>query len=120
LVDKAGTVVTIAVTDANGKYEFKDLPQGQYTVKVVDMPVGLEQETFEKDNTRDGAVTIYLYAGEDETEVDFGFTKPKETKVPVDYWLRLPPKVLKFILTVLVTCPTIYLLLLGLWKALGA
>lgn len=77
--DNDGSVdyTTSAITDANGKYLFVNLPEGKYTVSIdtSTLPAGLVQ-TYDLD----GLVTPHtakldLGPGETNLNVDFGYTK---------------------------------------------
>ena len=79
VLDKDGNPVT-AVTDAEGKYSFRGLPLGEYTVSVVDPTSGplagtkpTEAYTGRYKTTAD--VTIAEATGS-VIDVDFGFVKP--------------------------------------------
>jgi len=65
LIAADGTQSTM-VTDANGKYDFTELPAGFYMVQVGLGPDG-------KELTTPGSFTVNLSEGEDYNDADFGF-----------------------------------------------
>ena len=69
LLDETGARIDQIPTDADGRYRFSDLPQGIYTVDVLDdtIPAGLT-------TTDDPSPAISLSAGEFFDEADFGYT----------------------------------------------
>ncbi len=75
-------VLTTNVT-ATGYYHFENLPPGTYTVLIGGIPVGYTQTT--------GVGSVTLAAGEDNSNVDFGFRPPvqalKESKISGVVWL---------------------------------
>ncbi|MDM8539627.1 SdrD B-like domain-containing protein [Desulfococcaceae bacterium HSG9] len=74
LYDAAGNVIGTAVTDANGKYLFDELPPGDYTVKVdtSTLPPGLAQ-TYDADGGLDSQSSLTLGPGEQNLDQDFGY-----------------------------------------------
>lgn len=63
-------------TDDLGKYIFKNLPLGKYTVSIdkTTLPKGVK-ETYELDKTFDGKVEVTLITAEFKDDVDFGYNK---------------------------------------------
>ena len=72
LKDENGNVITTTVTDANGDYCFEDLPASTYRI-CVDPPDGLDP-TFDPDGDLDNETEVDLDPGENEEDVDFGYT----------------------------------------------
>ncbi len=73
--DPQGNVVATAVTDANGKYVFPQLPPYTYTVAVVPstLPASvLPVPTGDPDPTKDGVATVPV-TGAAVANVDFGY-----------------------------------------------
>ncbi|MEM6793158.1 MAG: SdrD B-like domain-containing protein [Acidobacteriota bacterium] len=81
LLDGAGTEVASQQTGADGLYLFADLAPGTYTVAVdpATLPTGTGAQTFDFDGlaTADRA-TVTVAAGENQLEVDFGYTQADE------------------------------------------
>ncbi len=71
LYDDMGMVVATAVTDANGNYDFMNLPPGDYTVTVTP-PAGYDN-TGDPDGTFDNTTDVTLGPGEDIDVEDFGY-----------------------------------------------
>jgi len=71
LYDDMGNVVATAITDANGNYDFIDLPPGDYTVTVTP-PAGYDN-TGDPDGTFDSTTDVTLGPGEDIDVEDFGY-----------------------------------------------
>ena len=93
LKDSNGKTLATATTSGNGDYIFKDLSAGTYTVVVNTntLPKNIKQ-TYELDGTRNGSTKVSLSAGQNRTDVDFGYagckpdiclikTGPKSAKV---------------------------------------
>ena len=83
-----GSVVT-TTTDANGKYEFTDLPNGEYTI-TFEAPEGYEPTLVNVGNTAldsDGTTTTVTINNADNYTIDSGFFKPvvEPTPVPATY-----------------------------------
>ncbi|GBC61613.1 hypothetical protein DENIS_2575 [Desulfonema ishimotonii] len=75
LYDGAGNVVTTAVTDANGKYLFTNLPDGNYRVAVTDgVPTGLDPSANPTD-------IFTLPVNGSQLDRDFGYTNTSSTAV---------------------------------------
>ena len=56
LLDKDGTVISTVTTDANGHYSFSNLPDGDYSIKVVkDGALTDTEQTEDPDGTKDNA-----------------------------------------------------------------
>ncbi len=74
LKDINGRTLATATTSGNGDYIFKDLPAGTYTVIVNTntLPANVKQ-TYELDGTHNGSTKVYLSAGQNRTDVDFGY-----------------------------------------------
>jgi hypothetical protein len=68
-------VVSVSVTDSNGRYTFAGLPAGEYraTVDYGTLPPGLAQ-TYDPDAVLDGTTVLALSDGESHNDVDFGYT----------------------------------------------
>ncbi|MCK1166175.1 carboxypeptidase regulatory-like domain-containing protein, partial [Streptococcus uberis] len=80
LTNPDGTTVTTS-TDANGHYEFTDLPDGDYTV-TFETPKGYNPTTPNTgDDTKDsdGQVVKVTVAGSDNPTIDSGFVKKAYT-----------------------------------------
>ncbi len=75
LRDSGGTVIATDVTDGGGIYGFGNLDAGTYSVTVDTgtLPAGLT-ETFDLDGGDDSATSVSLAAGQNRTDVDFGYT----------------------------------------------
>ncbi|WP_141751847.1 LPXTG cell wall anchor domain-containing protein, partial [Staphylococcus sp. HMSC056G08] len=83
-----GSVVT-TTTDANGKYEFTDLPNGEYTI-TFEAPEGYEPTLVNVGNTAldsDGTTTTVTINNADNYTIDSGFFKlvVEPTPVPATY-----------------------------------
>nr|WP_057510010.1 SdrD B-like domain-containing protein [Staphylococcus simulans] len=83
-----GSVVT-TTTDANGKYEFTDLPNGEYTI-TFEAPEGYEPTLVNVGNTAldsDRTTTTVTINNADNYTIDSGFFKPvvEPTPVPATY-----------------------------------
>ncbi|WP_353290992.1 SdrD B-like domain-containing protein, partial [Streptococcus uberis] len=79
LTNPDGTTVT-TTTDANGHYEFTDLPNGDYTV-TFETPNGYTPTTSNTgDDTKDsdGQVVKVTVAGSDNPTIDSGFVKVEQ------------------------------------------
>ncbi|RTZ94981.1 MAG: hypothetical protein DSY90_14575, partial [Deltaproteobacteria bacterium] len=80
LKDAAGNFIATTTTDENGEYLFTDLPDGEYTVVVIDSDnvLGDLDPTYDADsllNNPDGESVVTL-AGADNLDQDFGYTPP--------------------------------------------
>jgi hypothetical protein len=78
LTQPDGSKIT-AVTDVDGKYLFSDLPEGDYTVEVVDstLPDALQgNNIIDPDGDNDAKSTVSLGSGEDNTAQDFAYYIP--------------------------------------------
>ena len=75
LLDSGGNVVATAVTSGDGNYSFDGLPAGDYTVEVdaSTLPAGVDTQTFDLDGTLDNRTTVTLAAGQDRSDLDFGY-----------------------------------------------
>ncbi len=71
LTDATGAVIGTAVTNASGKYEFVDLPPGDYTVTVTP-PAGYTN-TGDPDGAFDSTSEVTLGPGENAVLEDFGY-----------------------------------------------
>ncbi len=81
----AGAVPYTTATDANGKYLFKNLPDGDYQVKVTKLPLPSLSQTYDADgigtgdvskvtlNTIADPITGELTGVDDNREQDFGY-----------------------------------------------
>src|SRR5205807_846486 len=66
-----GSITASQTTDGSGKYTFKNLPPGNYTVSVA--PPGGLAETYDLDGTASSnTATGSLAAGQNRTDFDFG------------------------------------------------
>ncbi|MBU0945564.1 MAG: hypothetical protein KKE53_14035, partial [Proteobacteria bacterium] len=63
----------ITTTDANGHYLFAQLPAGDYTVSVSNLPDGMIQ-TADPDGGNDNSATLTLALGATNLNQDFGYT----------------------------------------------
>ncbi|MDQ7112847.1 SdrD B-like domain-containing protein, partial [Staphylococcus simulans] len=80
-----GSVVT-TTTDANGKYEFTDLPNGEYTI-TFEAPEGYEPTLVNVGNTAldsDGKTVTVIVNNADDKTIDSGFYKPVVEPTPED------------------------------------
>ena len=71
LFDDTGTIVDSQITAGDGDYLFVDVPAGDYTVRVTPPP--LLFQTFDLDGVLDDETSVTLIAGDDRTDVDFGY-----------------------------------------------
>ncbi|NLN75088.1 MAG: DUF11 domain-containing protein [Armatimonadetes bacterium] len=78
LKDSYGRTIATAVTSGNGDYTFTGLAAGTYTVVVntATLPKNLKQ-TYELDGSRNGTTKVSLSAGQNRTDVDFGYAGNK-------------------------------------------
>lgn len=81
VTDVFGNPVTTTTTDANGNYQFENLPAGQYKVSVVDptgyVPTVTDKGTTATDSSTGSATSIELTTnGASDTTLDFGFVPP--------------------------------------------
>ncbi|NOK83600.1 MAG: hypothetical protein GFH27_549305n176 [Chloroflexi bacterium AL-W] len=69
-------VTSTTTTDANGIYTFDNLPAGTYNVQVDTgtLPGSITNPTYELDGTLDATTVVELGAGQDRTNIDFGYT----------------------------------------------
>jgi hypothetical protein len=77
LLNSAGTVLATTTTSGDGNYTFSNLAPGTYTVKVVSstLPAG-STPTFDLDGIATAnTATLTLTAGQNRTEVDFGYRR---------------------------------------------
>lgn len=77
LLDGNGAVVSTTTTSGGGSYSFEGLPAGSYTVRVVSstLPAGLAP-THDADGVATPyTATVTLAAGEDRSDLNFGFRK---------------------------------------------
>lgn len=74
LKDSGGKTIATVTTSGNGDYIFNDLAAGTYTVIVNSntLPKNVKQ-TYELDGTRNGSTKVSLSAGQNRTDVDFGY-----------------------------------------------
>ena len=80
LKDAAGNVIATAVTDADGKYDFVDLPAGDYIVEQA-QPAGFSDESDfdespdgdagDSDTAQDNSITVTTVANEADMDNDF-------------------------------------------------
>lgn len=75
LLDETMMNIGSTSTGIDGIYTFTDLPEGSYTVVIT--PRSDLLATFDLDGTLDSQTTVTLGAGEDRTDVDFGFQRKK-------------------------------------------
>jgi hypothetical protein len=77
LKNSSGTVIGTAVTSGDGNYLFTKLPAGTYTVSVdaSTLPAGMV-ETYDLDGGLDNTAVASLAAGQNRTDVDFGYWQP--------------------------------------------
>ena len=80
LKDASGAVIATAVTDADGKYDFVDLPAGVYTVEetqpddyrdVSDQDESPDGDPGDSDTTVDNSITVTTIPGEADMDNDF-------------------------------------------------
>jgi len=67
-------VIHTTTTDANGAYQFPNLPAGSYTVRID--PSSLPPEltaSYDKDGGNDSLTTVALGVGQSMTDVNFGY-----------------------------------------------
>ncbi len=93
LLDNGGNILEVTTTNGSGVYGFDDLMAGTYVVKVDEstLPADLSEATIDLDGTAtQGMATLTLGAGEDRTDVDFGYRAPDICPYCVDYagWLQ--------------------------------
>jgi hypothetical protein len=78
LLDSTNNVIGTATTSGDGNYTFGNLGAGTYTVKVVtaSLPAGVA-ETYDLDGVATAnQATFVLAAGQNRTDVDFGYRTP--------------------------------------------
>ncbi len=78
LYDSSNNLLATTVTSGDGNYTFTGLAAGTYKVKIVSstLPAG-SSPTFDKDGTSTpNAATVTLTAGQNRTDVDFGYCVP--------------------------------------------
>jgi hypothetical protein len=82
--DASGALVGPVQTDANGKYEFSNLPAGQYVTHVdySTAPTGYlatmpGKGTRGTDSSTDSATSLVLRSGESDHSLDFGLWQPR-------------------------------------------
>jgi LPXTG-motif cell wall-anchored protein len=78
VVDANGNPVAPQTTDANGHYDFANLPPGQYTVTVTTPPAGLQATktgagSTATDSSTASATSVVLTSGASDATLDFGF-----------------------------------------------
>ena len=76
LLDKDGKVTATTKTDANGNYSFDNLPEGTYSVKVVqDGPIASLEQTGDPDASKDNASEPITLNNDNpsKTDVNFGY-----------------------------------------------
>merc|ERR1740138_1437578 len=71
---KDGKRIASSKTGPDGFYKFDNLPAGDYTVTVTDVPKGFTHSAG-LDNPENGTVAVKLGAGENRDDVDIGFVK---------------------------------------------
>ena len=81
--DKDGNIIDTVVTDENGKVHKPDLPEGDYTVEVIEVPEGYtppdpQEVTIEKDKTSE--LIFELDKGNGALDV---IVRDKDTKEPI-------------------------------------
>lgn len=89
LYDGGGNLIGEAVTDADGKYLFEDLPPGDYTVQVdiATLPPDLAQ-TYDADGGLDSQSSLTLGPGEQNLDQDFGY-QPVQGMIGDRVWLDI-------------------------------
>ncbi len=78
LLDSTNTVIATTTTSGDGNYLFANLGAGTYTVKIVasTVPAGYA-ETYDLDGVATAnQATLALAAGQNRTDVDFGYSVP--------------------------------------------
>ncbi len=76
LLNSGGTVIATTTTSGDGNYTFANLAAGTYTVKVSTPPAGTTQ-TYDLDGVATAhQATVTLAAGQNRTDVDFGYRNP--------------------------------------------
>ena len=75
LRDSGGTIIATDVTDGSGIYGFGNLDAGIYnvTVDTSTLPTGVT-ETYDLDGSDDSTAAVTLTAGQNRTDIDFGYT----------------------------------------------
>gem|GEM_PF-876961 len=70
-----GSNVITTTTDANGNYDFPNLPAGEYTVEVdtSTLPSGMDVNNSDLSGDNDSAETVTLGVSENRDDVDFGY-----------------------------------------------
>ncbi len=76
-------------TDANGKYEFTDVSNGDYTLEFSELPGGYEPTMTDVSDTTDlldsdGLTPAVTIADQDNMSLDLGIVKKETSKVPTE------------------------------------
>lgn len=96
LLDGSGNVVATTVTDANGNYLFSNLPPGNYKVKILEVPTGLQMTRAnvgadatdsDFDQKLKTTATITLAAGENKRDIDGGLAPLSTAALGSYVWL---------------------------------
>ncbi len=83
----------ITLTDSSGKYNFKNLTEGTYKVRVIASSVDISKKlTIDPDGTIDGVHTVNLGKDQIIDTVDYGFSQKQPVEVPDDSRDETPDK----------------------------
>ena len=77
LLDADGLLLRTVSVQADGRYEFMDLPPEQYTLYVDTSNLPARTfPTYDRDGNLDFTTTVFLHAGETLNDIEFGVVGP--------------------------------------------